>query len=554
METLRIALAQINPTVGDLKGNTEKIIEYIEKATASEADIVVFPELSITGYPPEDLLLNKSFLKDTRKYLGRVVPHTKEILAVLGCVEVKNKGIYNAAAVVANGKLVDVYRKANLERQSVFDDTRYFQQGKGHQLYRLNGINFAITIGEEVLRTQPSDNTQLIINIDASPYCVGSNTQKEKALSRKAVENHAFIAHTNMVGGQDEVVLNGESLIVNREGRIIAKGAPFDEDLVVADVEFKTTIKKNNIETIEISLEPKQTRKPIKKRTIKNLEPLEMIYRALVLGTRDYVRKNGFKKVVLGLSGGIDSSLVAVIAHDAVGKDNVTGIFMPTRYTSKESKEDAYLLVKNLTINITEAPIDSLFEAYLNVLKTHFKGSYVHLTEENIQPRIRANILMAFSNNFGWLVLTTGNKSEVSTGYSTLYGDTAGGLAVLSDVTKTMVYKIATWQNKKAGHPLILERVLKKAPSAELKHGQKDTDTLPPYEILDPIIKAYIEDNKTLDEISVMGYDRGLVREVMGRVDHNEYKRRQCPIGIKITKKSFGKDRTFPITNKYRHT
>jgi NAD+ synthase (glutamine-hydrolysing) len=554
METLRIALAQINPTVGDLKGNTEKIIEYIEKARASEADIVVFPELSITGYPPEDLLLNKSFLKDTRKYLGRVVPHTKEILAVLGCVEVKNKGIYNAAAVVANGKLVDVYHKANLERQSVFDDTRYFQQGKRHQLYRLNGINFAITIGEEALRTQPSDNTQLIINIDASPYYVGSNTQKEKALSRKAVENHAFIAHTNMVGGQDEVVFHGESLIVNREGRVIAKGAPFEEDLVVADLEFKTTIQKNNIETIEISLEPKQTRKPIKKRTIKTLEPLEMIYRALVLGTRDYVRKNGFKKVVLGLSGGIDSSLVAVIAHDAVGKENVTGIFMPTRYSSKESKEDAYLLAKNLTINITEAPIDSLFEAYLNVLKTHLKGSYVHLTEENIQPRIRANILMAFSNTFSWLVLTTGNKSEVSTGYSTLYGDTAGGLAVLSDVTKTMVYKVATWRNKKEGHPLIPARVLKKAPSAELKHGQKDTDTLPPYEILDPIIKAYIENNKTIDEISAMGYNRELVREVMGRVDHNEYKRRQCPIGIKITKKSFGKDRTFPITNKYRHT
>ncbi len=554
METLRIALAQINPTVGDLKGNTEKIIEYIEKARASEADIVVFPELSITGYPPEDLLLNKSFLKDTRKYLGRVVPHTKEILAVLGCVEVKNKGIYNAAAVVANGKLVDVYRKANLERQSVFDDTRYFQNGKRYQLYRLNGIDFAITIGEEALRTQPSDNTHLIINIDASPYYVNSNTQKEKALSRKAVENHAFIAYTNMVGGQDEVVFHGESLIVNREGRVIAKGAPFEEDLVVADLEFKTTIQKNNIETIEISLEPKQTRKPIKKRTIKKLEPLETIYRALVLGTRDYVRKNGFKKVVLGLSGGIDSSLVAVIAHDAVGKENVTGIFMPTRYSSKESKEDAYILAKNLNIHITEAPIDSLFEAYLNVLKTHFKGSYVHLTEENIQPRIRANILMAFSNTFGWLVLTTGNKSEVSTGYSTLYGDTAGGLAVLSDVTKTMVYKIATWRNKKAGHPLIPERVLKKAPSAELKHGQKDTDTLPPYEILDPIIKAYIEDNKTIDEISAMGYNRELVREVMGRVDHNEYKRRQCPIGIKITKKSFGKDRTFPITNKYRHT
>jgi NAD+ synthase (glutamine-hydrolysing) len=555
MKTLRIALAQINPTVGDLRGNTEKIIEYIEKARTSGADIIAFPELSITGYPPEDLLLNTSFLKDNMICLKKIVPHTKGITSIVGFVDARDN-IYNGAAIISNNKLIDVYHKVNFIRSSIFDEFKYFQKGEGYPLYNLDGVYFSISIGDDILHLKAHPGTKFIINIDTSPYYIGGNIQKEKSASQKAYENHAVLACVNMVGGQDEVVFNGESFIINEEGEIISRGAPFEEDLVVADLMYKQTNKASidrKTKTINISFQLKQKKKAVQERMTKRLKPLEEIYKVLVLGVKDYVRKNGFKRVVLGLSGGIDSSLVALIAKDAIGKDSVTGIFMPSQYTSIESKEDAYQLAKNLNIKIIETPIAPLFRTYMNLFKTHFKNLPVDTTEENIQPRIRANILMAFSNKLGWLVLNSGNKSEIGTGYSTLYGDTAGGFAVLKDVSKTFVYKLAMWRNKKERYPLMPERVFKKAPSAELKPDQKDTDTLPPYKILDPILTAYIEDNRTIDELSAMGYDTRLVKEIMGMVDQSEYKRRQSPIGIKITKKSFGKDRTFPITNKYKH-
>jgi len=554
MKTLRIALAQINPTVGDLRGNTEKIIEYIEEARTSGADIIAFPELSITGYPPEDLLLNTSFLKDNMICLKKIVPHTKGITSIVGFVDARDN-IYNGAAIISNNKLINVYHKVNFIRSSMFDEFKYFQKGEGYPLYNLDNVYFSMSIGDDILHLKAHPNTKFIINIDASPYYIGGNIQKEKSASQKAYENHAVLACVNMVGGQDEVVFNGESFIINEEGEIISRGTPFEEDLIVADLMYKQTNKASirKTKTINISFQLKQKKKAVQERMTKRLKPLEEIYKVLVLGVKDYVRKNGFKRVVLGLSGGIDSSLVALIAKDAIGKDSVTGIFMPSQYTSIESKEDAYQLAKNLNIKIIETPIAPLFRTYMNLFKTHFKNLPIDITEENIQPRIRANILMAFSNKFGWLVLTSGNKSEIGTGYSTLYGDTAGGFAVLKDVSKTFVYKLAMWRNKKERYSLMPERVFKKAPSAELKPDQKDTDTLPPYKILDPILTAYIEDNRTIDELSAMGYDTRLVKEIMGMVDQSEYKRRQSPIGIKITKRSFGKDRTFPITNKYKH-
>ena len=575
MRTLRLALAQINPTVGDFKGNVSKIINYIKRAEKSGAHIVLFPELSITGYPPEDLLLKPKFIEDNLEALKMVQKKVRNIIAIVGFVD-RKYDIYNAAAVIYNGKLIDTYHKIYLPNYGVFDEVRYFQAGTRYPVYKIGDICFGVNICEDIwypegpARLQALAGAELIININASPYRIGKGRFRENMLSVRALDNIVVVAYINTIGGQDELVFDGGSFIIDQNGYVIARGRQFKEDLIVADLNLDAVkmrrlhaprrrqevikLEKGSIEEITISVQKHE------KKAVANLftkahevfEPLEEIYEALVLGTSDYVKKNGFKGVVVGQSGGVDSSLVSTIAVDAIGKENVTGLFMPAPYTLKESREDAYALAHNLGIKIREVPIDSVFQSYLNTLKKEFHGLPVDTTEENIQARIRGNILMAFSNKFKWLVLTTGNKSEMSVGYATLYGDMAGGFAVLKDVPKTMVYELCRWKNQKEGRVVIPERVLWKEPSAELKTNQKDTDMLPPYSLLDPILRAYIEDDKGFEEILSLGCDIESAKKVVRMVDTSEYKRRQAPPGIKITQRAFGRDRRFPITNKYR--
>lgn len=552
MKILRLALAQINPTVGDIDGNVLKICAFITKAKKQNAAIVVFPELAVTGYPPEDLLLKPQFISDNLDALKRVQQKTEGITAVVGFVDPvrklksdflsngvdKNGGIYNAAAILNNGKLIDIYHKIYLPNYGVFDEYRYFKAGQKAPVYTLDGVTIGVNICEDIwyqegpAESQSLAGADIILNINASPYHMGKRSLREEMISTRASENRVVVAYLNTVGGQDELVFDGGSFIADKTGQIISRGSQFEEDLIISD----------------IALDGNSTGSPQEPIRIKE----EEVYKALVLGTRDYVKKNGFKKVVIGLSGGVDSSLVAAIAVDAIGKENVKGVFMPSPFTSKESREDSSQLAKNLGIKIIDVPINEIFESYRKNLKREFKGFHEDITEENLQARIRGNILMSFSNKFGWLVLTTGNKSEMSVGYATLYGDMAGGFAVIKDVPKTLVYELCKWKNSKEGRAVIPERVLWKEPSAELKPDQKDTDTLPPYPVLDPILKAYIEDDKSFEDILSSGCEKECVQKVIKMIDKSEYKRRQSPPGIKITPRAFGKDRRFPITNKYR--
>lgn len=572
MKILRIALAQINTTVGDLEGNVKKIKSFIEAAIQKGADIVAFPELAVTGYPPEDLLLKPQFIKDNMDALNEIVSSTGDIIAIVGFVH-RSDDIYNAAAIIHNKRLVDVYYKNYLPNYGVFDEFRYFQTGSRQPVYKAGEIVFGVSICEDIWypdgppTIQALHGAEVLININASPYHRRKIIERERMLSTRALDNTAIVCYVNAVGGQDELVFDGGSIIIDETGKVLARARQFEEELLVVELNVESVftgrlkdirrrqavagLKENRIELIKIERELK--RKEFLE-TPPALAPIlseeEEIYSALVLGTRDYVNKNGFKGVLVGLSGGIDSSLVATIAVDALGKDRVTGVFMPSPYTSIESREDVEALVKNLGIKLIELSITEIFESYLKELRPLFKGLPEDVTEENIQARIRGNLLMALSNKFGYLVLTTGNKSEMSVGYATLYGDMAGGFAVIKDVPKTMVYRIAKWRNSRS--PVIPERVLVKPPSAELRPGQKDTDTLPPYEILDPVLKAYIEEDRSFEEIISSGCSEECVAKVIRMVDRSEYKRRQSPPGIKITKRAFGKDRRFPITNAYR--
>jgi len=574
MKTLRIALAQINPTVGDLSGNVKKISKYIRKARAAKADIAVFPELAVTGYPPEDLLLKHQFIQDNIEAMHEIREAAKDIIVVVGFVDM-GQGIYNAAAVIADRVLIDVYHKKYLPNYGVFDEYRYFQAGRRFPVYSLGGVKLGVNICEDIWREngppkiQALSGAEIIININASPYHTGKLSIREDLLATRALECGAMIFYVNTVGGQDELVFDGASLIVDSRGNITARGRQFREDLIVADIELAGKSKEASlkdkrelrailenaelVENITIPFIPGRVKRAaVKRKPVLKMTDSEEVYNALLLGAGDYVRKNGFKSVVIGLSGGIDSALVATVAVDALGKENVHGLFMPSEYTSKESWEDARAHAKNLGIKLQTVPIDGVFKAYLKTLSGPFKGLNPDITEENIQARIRGNILMAFSNKFGWLVLTTGNKSEMSVGYATLYGDMAGGFAVIKDVPKTMVYELCKWRNRKAGRDLVPERMLLKEPTAELKPGQKDSDTLPAYPVLDPILRAYVEEDRSFDEIIEAGYDIERVQEVIRMVDRAEYKRRQAPPGIKITPRAFGKDRRFPITNRYR--
>jgi NAD+ synthase (glutamine-hydrolysing) len=577
MRTLRIALAQINPTVGDFEGNVSKIIDYIKKARKEGADVVAFPELAITGYPPEDLLLKPKFIEDNLEAMKRVQRNVGDITAIVGFVDRKDD-IYNAAAIIYNKTLIDTYHKMYLPNYGVFDELRYFQAGTRCPIYRIGDACIGVNICEDIwfpegpTRIQALAGAEVIININASPYHIGKGRFRENMLSIRASDSMAIVAYLNTVGGQDELVFDGGSVIFDQNGALITRGKYLEEDLLVVDLNLEAVTvrrlhdprRRQEVIKLENGIVEKLTipgKKFRGERSVphlrlssieKILEPLEKVYKVLVLGTSDYVKKNGFKGVIISLSGGIDSSLVASIAVDAVGKENVTGLFMPSPYTSRESIEDVHALINNLGIKLIEVPIDSIFQSYLDTLKKEFQGLPVNTTEENIQARIRGNILMAFSNKFGWLVLTTGNKSEMSVGYATLYGDMAGGFAVIKDVPKTIVYELCKWKNNKVGQTVIPERVLRKEPSAELKPDQKDTDTLPSYPVLDPILKAYIEDDKSFEEIFSLGCEVEGAQKVIRMVDTSEYKRRQAPPGIKITQRAFGRDRRFPITNKYK--
>jgi NAD+ synthase (glutamine-hydrolysing) len=572
MRTIRIAMAQINPTVGDLRGNRDKIIEYLNRAKKLGADIVAFPELAVTGYPPEDLVLKPQFVKDNLRTLREITNSTKGITAVIGFVD-SNDHIYDAAAVMSNGKLVHVYHKMLLPNYGVFDEYRYFKPGKRYPVIAVKGVNIGVNICEDIwyadgpARTQALAGAEVIVTINASPYHKGKGKERQQMLALRAKENNIHVVYANTVGGQDELVFDGHSMILDPKGKLLAAGKQFEEELITSDIKLPGPPRRgaditselildehrDYIDSVVISTRPAASKKPLPPvQPVKPCSLCEEVYRALVLGTRDYVNKTGFKAVVIGLSGGIDSSLVAAVAVAAIGKENVTGVFMPSQYSSNASCEDAYELAYNLGIKILEIPIKQAFETYLRTLRDVFAKTIQDVTEENIQARIRGNILMALSNKFGWLVLTTGNKSEMSVGYATLYGDMAGGFAVIKDVPKTMVYDVSRCVNRLAGRTIIPKRVLTKTPTAELRPNQKDSDSLPVYPVLDPILKAYVEDDKEFDEMLKMGFDRKTVERVIRLVDSSEYKRRQAPPGVKITPRALGKDRRFPITNRYK--
>jgi NAD+ synthase (glutamine-hydrolysing) len=573
MSKLRLALAQINTTVGDFAFNTGKIIENIDKSRSLGVDIVAFPELAVCGYPPEDLLFKTKFIEENQKSLSKIISACKGITAIVGFVD-SDGDIYNAAAVINNGNLVGKYHKIYLPNYGVFDENRYFQEGRECPVYTINGISIGVNICEDIWyetgppTIQALSGAELIINISASPYHAGKGDMREKMVESRAADNIAIVALNNLVGGQDELVFDGNSMIFNEKGHLLGKAKTFEEDMLIADVDIESVFRSRlhdprwrkappsttwPVVKVKISdVMPATEKPPLPVNKLEPLNPLEEIYRALVLGTRDYVRKNGFQGVFIGLSGGIDSSIVAAIAVEALGADNVVGVAMPSRYSSPGSIADARQLSKNLGIKLLEIPFDKIYQQYLDTLAESFEDKKPDVTEENIQARIRGNLLMALSNKFGWLVLTTGNKSEYATGYTTLYGDMAGGFAVIKDVFKTTVYQLSNYCNTRAAREIIPLSIITKAPSAELRPDQKDTDSLPPYELLDPILAAYVEEDKCIEEIICMGFSEEMVKKSARLVDISEYKRRQSPPGVKITPRAFGRDRRLPITNRFR--
>jgi NAD+ synthase (glutamine-hydrolysing) len=574
---LRVGIAQINSTVGDFTGNQRKIIKVIEEAKSSGVDVLTFPELAICGYPPEDLLFKPQFIAENLRSLEKVVAASQGITLVVGFVDA-NQDIYNAAAVIHDGKHIGTYHKMFLPNYGVFDENRYFRAGDKSPVYTIAGINIGINICEDIwyesgpATAQAYSGAEIILNISASPYHFGKAGFRERMIATRAADNVAIFAFNNLVGGQDELVFDGNSLILDEKGHLIARGKQFKEDLIIADLDienvFRTRLHDPRWrqgylrrqeqgwqpgEIIQVSAAPLSADKPpLSPRHVETSDLPGEIYEALVLGTHDYIQKNGFKKVLIGLSGGVDSSLVAAIAVDALGKTNVVGVAMPSRFSSAGSLSDAALLSKNLGIKLLTIPIEDVFKAFLNTLAEPFKGTESGIAEENLQARIRGTLLMGLSNKFGWLVLTTGNKSEYATGYTTLYGDMAGGFAVIKDVPKTMVYKLAAHRNKKAGTKLIPDTVFEKPPSAELRPDQADTDSLPPYDVLDPILTAYVEEDKSIEQIVASGAAEKAVRLTARLVDTSEYKRRQAPPGVKITPRAFGRDRRLPITNRFK--
>jgi NAD+ synthase (glutamine-hydrolysing) len=571
MRRFRIALAQVNPTVGDLDGNVARIRAGLEQARALGAQLVAFPELAVTGYPPEDLLFKSGFVEANLSALDDVARATTGLTAVVGFVD-KRDDIFNAAAVLHDGRLAGVYHKQYLPNYGVFDENRYFQAGTTAPVFALGETSFAVNICEDIwyptgpTTRQALAGAELVVTINASPYHAGKGHQRERMIATRAADDVVCLAFVNMVGGQDELVFDGGSLIVNERGELVARGRQFAEDFVVADLDLDAVFharlhdsrrrkeKQGATEAARLvlpSLAPAPA-PPLPPRAVVPLPPVDEVYEALVVGTRDYVRKNGFAHVVIGLSGGIDSSLVAAVAVEALGRDNVTGVTMPSPYSSSGTKGDAGRLARNLGIDFLTLPITPVFKAFTRTLADPFKGLEEDVAEENIQARIRGTLLMALSNKFGWLVLTTGNKSEIAVGYSTLYGDMAGGFAVIKDVPKTLVYEIARHVNARAARAVIPQSVFDRPPSAELRPDQTDQDTLPPYAELDAILQAYVEEDRGVSDLVAAGFAEDTVRRVIRMVDVNEYKRRQGPIGVKITPRAFGRDWRLPIVNRFR--
>ncbi len=560
---IKIRLCQLNFWVGNFEYNYLKIKESIEKAKKEEVDIIVFPELAITGYHPEDLLFKKQFIKDNIKYLNKIKQLSRDIIIITGFVHEEKKKLFNALAFIYDKEIIDIYHKINLPNYSVFDEKRYFEPGDKISIYGINGYNFGVSICEDIWADKPPVELQkkygdinFLININASPYYIEKINERLKLIKRIAKRNRIHVLYLNTVGGQDEIVFDGGTLVVDDKGSLIAAGKQFEEDEidVFIPLKRKKRVTSKKVSYINIEYKLKEGERNIKGKGIKAkfMKTEEEILSALTLGTRDYIKKNGFKKVVIGLSGGIDSALTTVISVRAIGKENVLTVFMPSMFTSDESYRDAKQLADNLGVEFIILPIKEIFEKYIEVLKPVFKDLPFDIAEENIQARIRGNLLMAISNKFGYLVLTTGNKSETSTGYATLYGDMAGGFAVIKDLLKTWVYKIAEYINQKEGYDLIPKNILTKAPTAELRENQKDSDTLPEYELLDKILYYYIERNESYKEVVKHGFKPEIVKKVIRMIDRSEYKRRQAPPGIKITKLAFGKDRRMPITNGYK--
>ena len=578
MPRLRIASCQINTRVGALDHNVEAILAALAAASDAGCDLAAFPELAITGYPPEDLLLKPGFIAENRAALEKVAAATTDCVAVVGFVDA-GRDLWNAAAICAHGEVVGVYHKRELPNYAVFDEARYFARGaEPAQLWSVGGVRVGVSICEDAwnpkgpILDQADSGAELIVNINASPYSEGKIARRERLMGTRAADASTALVYVNQVGGQDELVFDGGSMVFDAQGQLLARSPQFVEDVLIVDVDVDPVYRKRLLDprgrptdrALPVAVVGSEEVQASEVRRSSSdapmidgpisplLTPDEEVYRALVVGTRDYLVKNGFTDVVIGLSGGIDSTLVAVVATDAIGPDHVHGVSMPSRYSSDHSRSDAALLADNLGIDYRTIPIEPAHAAMLDMLAPSFEGREPDLTEENLQSRLRGMTLMGLSNKFGWIVLSTGNKSEVAVGYATLYGDTVGGYSVLKDVYKTRVFDLCRWRNTQGDAPVIPEGVITKPPSAELRPDQRDDQSLPPYEVLDPILRGYIEDDRTVAELIAHGHDADTVRRVVRLVDNAEYKRRQSPIGARITEKAFGKDRRLPITNGYR--
>jgi NAD+ synthase (glutamine-hydrolysing) len=572
---LRLALAQMNPVVGDVDGNVERIIELAAQADAKGCDLVAFPELAVTGYPPEDLVLKPGFVAANLTGLDKVAAASGRCAVIVGFVDA-GRDLYNAAAVCANGRVLGTYRKRLLPNYGVFDEARYFTPGHDSdplELYLIGGVPVGVSICEDVwspngpLATQAAGGAELNVNINGSPYHHGKVRDRERMLATRAADASCALVYVNQVCGQDELVFDGASMVFDAQGTLVARAAQFAEELLIVELAIDPVYRKRLMDPRGRATDPHLPIVVVSERSVDDTEPgaahaeariapllppdAEM-YEALVLGTRDYVRKNGFTDVVIGLSGGIDSTLVACVAVDALGAEHVHGVSMPSRYSSEGSRRDAAALARNLGIDLQVIEIEPAFRAYLEMLAPSFDDRPADLTEENLQSRVRGTTLMALSNKMGWMVLTTGNKSEMAVGYFTIYGDSVGGYAVIKDVLKTRVYDLCRYVNRRAGREIVPADVLTKPPSAELRPDQRDDQSLPPYEVLDPILEMYVEDDRTAGEIVAFGHDEAVVRRVTRLVDLNEYKRRQCPPGVRVSLKAFGRDRRLPITNAFR--
>ncbi len=576
MVPFRIALAQINTAVGDLEGNLTLLRRWLDRARAHCPDVVVFPELAISGYPPEDLLLKPSFLTAVRDTLDEFAGDVDDTVVLVGFPD-READVYNAAAVIRDGAVRHIYRKRYLPNYGVFDENRYFRRGDTIPVYQLGDVRFGVNICEDIwypgepLTSQAQvGHAQVAINLSASPYHAGKGHDRERMLTTRAEDNAIVVAYCNLVGGQDELIFDGQSLVADEDGDLMARGRAFDEDLIVVDLQLERVFHerlhdprrrkfrdegKGDASVVEcIDLGPRRSAKrdPVSLTVTELLSRPQEILAAVTLGVADYFTKNGFRDAVIGVSGGIDSAVTAAIAARALGPERVHGYYMPSSYSSQESQAGAEALCRNLGIAFDEIEIGSVFESFLTALAPSFDGTPADATEENLQARIRGNLLMALSNKRGWLVLAPGNKSELSVGYCTLYGDMVGGFAVLKDLYKSDVYAVAREINRHSGRELIPQAGIDRAPTAELKPDQLDQDTLPPYDELDRILEAYIERDLGTQEIVALGHGEETVRWVVDAVDRNEYKRRQAPPGIKITTRAFGKDRRMPITNRYR--